>query len=41
VFRRNNETGLIEVIDLPEYPGKEVQEAISICPAECITWEEI
>ena len=41
VFRRNKETGLIEVIDLPEYPEKEVEEAMSLCPTDCITWEEM
>jgi ferredoxin len=40
VFRRNGETGLIEVVELPQYPEDEVQEAISICPADCITWED-
>lgn len=39
VFRRNEETGLIEVIILVEYPENEVDEAISICPADCISWE--
>jgi ferredoxin len=41
IFKRNEETGQIEVVDLSEYPEKEVQEAISMCPAECITWEEV
>ncbi|MBW2608936.1 MAG: ferredoxin [Deltaproteobacteria bacterium] len=41
VFRRNNETGLIEVVELPEYPESEILEAISICPADCITREEV
>jgi ferredoxin len=40
VFIKNSETGHIEVIDLPEYPEDEVREAIGICPADCITWEE-
>jgi ferredoxin len=40
VFRRNEQTGLIEVIDRREYPEEEVQAAISVCPADCITWEE-
>ncbi|MCP4665871.1 MAG: ferredoxin [Deltaproteobacteria bacterium] len=39
-FRRNIETGLIEVVDLPEYPVECVEDAISICPADCISWEE-
>ena len=41
VFVRNGEMGYIEVIDLPEYPEDEVREAIVICPADCITWEEL
>ncbi len=40
VFRRNSETGLIEVVDLPDYPEEEIREAIAMCPADCITWEE-
>ena len=40
VFIKNKELGHIEVIDLPEYPEDEVREAIGICPADCITWEE-
>jgi ferredoxin len=41
IFKRNKETGLIEVIDLPEYPEEDILEAISVCPAECISLEEI
>ncbi len=41
VFKRNEETGHIEVIDLPQYPEEKVQEAISMCPADCIFWEEV
>lgn len=41
VFRRNSETGYIEVVDLPGYPDEDVQEAINICPVDCITWEEV
>ena len=40
VFKRNEETGIIEVADLPEYPEDAVQEAIALCPADCIMWEE-
>jgi len=39
IFQRNPETGFIEVIDLYHYPEKEVSQAISICPADCIAWE--
>jgi ferredoxin len=40
VFKRNSETGYIEVIYFHEYPEGCVQEAISVCPADCITWEK-
>ncbi len=39
VFNRNSETGLIEIIYLSEYPDACVQEAINICPADCISWD--
>ncbi|MFC1820808.1 ferredoxin [Thermodesulfobacteriota bacterium] len=41
VFQRNRETGHIEIKDLPEYPEDNILEAISLCPASCITWEEV
>ncbi len=41
VFKRNEETGYVEVIDLDEYSEEEVQEAISVCPTDCITWEDV
>ena len=37
---RYNDAGCIEVIDLPEYPVKEVDEAIKYCPEDCIGWQE-
>ena len=40
VFWERKETGLIEVLDLPEYPENIIQEIINLCPADCITWEE-
>lgn len=40
VFKKNKETGLIEVVDLSEYPEADVEEAMSMCPANCISWEE-
>ncbi len=40
VFRKNPETGLIEVRDLSSYPEEELQEAMALCPAQCIRWEE-
>ena len=38
-FRRTPETGLIEVVDLPDYSLEEIREAMAVCPADCITWE--
>ena len=40
VFRRNGETGEIEVIDLDRYPEKEIREAMSMCPSDCILWDD-
>jgi ferredoxin len=40
VFARNPETGLIEVVDLTDYPEEEIQAVMSMCPADCISWEE-
>ena len=39
VFRLNEDTGYIEVIDLDEYPEDLVNEAIKYCPQDCIEWE--
>ena len=41
VFRRNTETGYIEVSDLPVYPEELIDQVISFCPADCISWEEV
>lgn len=35
-----NDAGYIEVRDLPEYPKKDVDEAIKFCPEDCISWQE-
>jgi ferredoxin len=40
LFRRNEETGIIEVADLQDYPEDEVHEAIKMCPSGCISWVE-
>ena len=40
VFMKNDETGCIEVADLSEYPEEAIQEIMTLCPADCITWEE-
>jgi ferredoxin len=40
IFKKNMETGSIEVADLLEYPEAAVDQAIGICPASCIRWED-
>lgn len=40
VFRRNKETGCIEVAELSEYPEEAVEEAMAMCPGDCIAWQE-
>ena len=40
-YFRRNDAGYLEVVERPEYPEEEVQEAIKHCPADCITWEEV
>jgi len=39
VFRINEETGMIEAVELSQYPEEAIREAISCCPKDCITWE--
>lgn len=41
VFIRNSETGYIEVKDLTEYPVELVDQVIGICPADCVSWDEM
>jgi ferredoxin len=41
VFRYNEATGRMEVIDLKDYPEERVWEALKNCPKDCIYWEEI
>lgn len=40
VFRKNRETGLIEVLESADCSEEALQEVISVCPADCIQWEE-
>ena len=40
VFRLNEDTGYIEVIDMAPYPVPCVDEAIKYCPEDAIGWEE-
>lgn len=37
---RINQAGLIEVVDLDDYPAECVAEAIKYCPEDVIQWEE-
>ena len=39
VFTKND-TGLIVVADLDEYPEAEVDECIKNCPCKCIYWQD-
>ena len=39
VFRKNP-AGFIELAELDQYPEAEVEEAIKLCPEDCIYWEE-
>lgn len=40
VFYYNRETGLIEVVEMQEYPVDKVDEAIKNCPEDCISWDQ-
>jgi ferredoxin len=39
VFKRNPETGCIEVAELSDYPEVEIEQVMSMCPGDCITWQ--
>lgn len=39
VFRFNQATGMMEVIEQEGYPEDLIGEAIKNCPEKCITWE--
>lgn len=41
IFRYNEATGRLEVIDLPGYPQDIVWEAMKNCPKDCIYWEDV
>lgn len=41
IFRYNEITGCMEVVDLNEYSEEKVREAMKNCPKDCIKWEEI
>lgn len=40
VFRYNQDLNIIQVADLEHYPEPKVDEAIKLCPEDCITWED-
>lgn len=40
-FFQMNDAGFVEVVEFPEYPKIEVEEAIKNCPTDCIYWEEV
>jgi ferredoxin len=39
IFTRNRDTGCIEVTEVPEYPEAEIEQVMSMCPGDCITWQ--
>jgi len=39
VFKRNPDTGCIEVADLPHYSENEIEQVMSMCPGDCIAWQ--
>ncbi|RJR40694.1 MAG: ferredoxin [Desulfobacteraceae bacterium] len=40
VFRKNKDTGLIEIEDSAPLPEEDIRLAMCMCPADCIQWEE-
>ncbi|MCP4747469.1 MAG: ferredoxin [Desulfobacteraceae bacterium] len=40
VFYLNDDTGLIEVIEMDAYPESDIDEAIKYCPENAICWEQ-
>lgn len=39
IFKRNQETGCIEVAESSDYPQEEIEQVMSMCPGDCITWQ--
>jgi len=39
IFKRNPETGCIEVVELSDYPEAEIEQVMSMCPGDCVTWQ--
>jgi ferredoxin len=40
IFKRNEETGCIEVAEVSDYAEDDIQHVVSMCPGDCITWQE-
>ena len=40
VFSLNEIGGYVEVEDIEEYPVKDINDAINMCPQDSISWEE-
>lgn len=40
IFRFSESGGYIEICDLDYYDRDEVEEAMKLCPEDCIHWEE-
>ena len=40
VFVYTENLGMIQVVDHTDYCGKGVEEALRLCPVDCITWDE-
>lgn len=38
IFFYNSETGMLDIVELAEYPEELVAEAIKNCPKDCISW---
>jgi len=39
IFKRNRDTGCIEVAELSDYPEDDIEQVMSMCPGDCITWQ--
>ena len=40
IFKRNQETGCLEVAESSDYPQEEIEQVMSMCPGDCITWQQ-
>ena len=40
LFKRNEDTGHIEVVEVSEYPEEQIREVMSMCPGKCIEFLE-